>query len=92
MALGKHVAMSVVGEAGDCAQFAEYIEKNIQLYRIRNGYELSPNEMVNFTRKLLAEALRSDVSSVLVTEVLVFMLLLVERPMLILLVSLVLFG
>jgi len=54
--------MSVTGEDGDCAQFAEYIEKNIQLYKIRNGYELSPEEMVNFTRKLLAEALRSDVS------------------------------
>ena len=54
--------MSVNGESGDCAQFAEYIQKNIQLYKIRNGYELSPSEMVNFTRKALAEALRSDVS------------------------------
>ena len=62
VALGEHVAMTVNGEDGDCAQFAEYIQKNIQLYKIRNGYELSPVEMVSFTRKMLAEALRSDVS------------------------------
>ena len=29
--------MLVTGEAGDTVQFAEYIEKNIQLYKMRNG-------------------------------------------------------
>ena len=51
------------GDEGDSAQFAEYIQKNLQLYKMRNSYELSTHEMVNFTRKALAEALRSDVSS-----------------------------
>lgn len=26
-----------VGEAGDTVQFAEYIQKNVQLYKMRNG-------------------------------------------------------
>ncbi|ESO92100.1 hypothetical protein LOTGIDRAFT_70691, partial [Lottia gigantea] len=38
----------------------EYIAKNIQLYKMRNGYELSPHAAANFTRKQLADALRSQ--------------------------------
>ncbi|PIK46879.1 putative proteasome subunit beta type-2 [Apostichopus japonicus] len=51
--------MLCVGEAGDTVQFAEYIQKNMQLYKIRNGYELSPKAAANFTRKNLADFLRS---------------------------------
>ena len=29
--------MLVTGESGDTVQFAEYIEKSIQLYKMRNG-------------------------------------------------------
>jgi len=29
--------MAICGEGGDTVQFAEYIAKNIQLYRMRNG-------------------------------------------------------
>ena len=29
--------MAVSGESGDTTQFAEYIAKNIQLYKMRNG-------------------------------------------------------
>jgi 20S proteasome alpha/beta subunit len=29
--------MLTTGESGDTAQFAEYIEKNVQLYKMRNG-------------------------------------------------------
>lgn len=29
--------MLVTGESGDTVQFAEYIEKNVQLYKMRNG-------------------------------------------------------
>jgi 20S proteasome subunit beta 4 len=31
------VVMAVSGESGDTVQFAEYIAKNIQLYKMRNG-------------------------------------------------------
>ena len=56
------LTMAVSGESGDTTQFAEYIAKNIQLYKMRNGYELTPAAAANFTRKNLATYLRSRVS------------------------------
>lgn len=56
------LVMGVVGDSGDTTQFAEYIAKNIQLYKMRNGYELGPTAAANFTRRNLAEYLRSRVS------------------------------
>lgn len=38
--LGDYTSLLCVGEGGDADQFAEYIEKNIQLYKMRNGYVL----------------------------------------------------
>lgn len=55
--------MAISGDSGDTTQFAEYIAKNIQLYKMRNTYELSPKEAANFTRSNLAETLRSRVQS-----------------------------
>lgn len=57
--------MAISGEAGDTTQFAEYIAKNIQLYKMRNGYELSPKAAATFTRRNLADALRSSVGFIL---------------------------
>ena len=37
--LGSRLITAVSGEAGDATQFAEYIAKNIQLYKMRNGKE-----------------------------------------------------
>ena len=53
--------MTAVGESGDTTQFAEFITKNIQLYKMQNGYELSPAGAANFTRRNLADYLRSRV-------------------------------
>ncbi len=61
--LSDNLLMTVTGEAGDTVQFAEFIAKNIQLYKMRNSYELSPQSAVAFTRKNLADYLRSRVSS-----------------------------
>jgi len=58
--LNKKLLMAVVGDAGDSVQFAEYVAKNIQLYRMRNGYDLSVKGAANFTRRNLADALRSQ--------------------------------
>ncbi|XP_041358029.1 proteasome subunit beta type-2-like [Gigantopelta aegis] len=58
--LSDKLLMSVTGQPGDTVQFAEYISKNIQLYKMRNGYELSPHAAANFTRSNLAEYLRSS--------------------------------
>ena len=35
--LSDQLVMAVVGEPGDTVQFSEYISKNIQLYKMRNG-------------------------------------------------------
>ncbi|KAL5107776.1 Proteasome subunit beta type-2 [Taenia crassiceps] len=57
--LSKHCLMGVCGEHGDTVQFAEFIQQNMQLYEIRNGYELTPYAAASFTRRNLAEALRT---------------------------------
>lgn len=57
--LGERLGMVVCGEAGDTVYFGEYIQKNVTLYRMRNGYALSPRAAANFTRKELAESIRS---------------------------------
>ncbi|XP_054278178.1 proteasome subunit beta type-2-like [Macrosteles quadrilineatus] len=57
--LSEHLVMAAVGESGDKTQFAEYIAKNIQLYKMRNGYGLDPAAAAHYTRKALAEYLRS---------------------------------
>jgi len=57
--LSDRLVMAISGESGDTNQFAEYIAKNIQLYKMRNGYELSPSAAANFTRRNLADYLRS---------------------------------
>lgn len=51
--------MGVNGETGDTDQFAEYVEKNIQLYKIRNGFELSPKAAATWIQRTLASYLRS---------------------------------
>ncbi|KAF9341169.1 Proteasome subunit beta type-4 [Linnemannia elongata] len=40
--LNPHTLMLFSGEPGDGVHFSEYIERNIKLYGIRNGIELSP--------------------------------------------------
>lgn len=57
--LSDHLMMGVVGEPGDTLQFAEFIEKNIQLYKMRNGFELAPASAANFIQRNLSDSLRS---------------------------------
>ncbi|XP_076292067.1 proteasome subunit beta type-2-like [Lasioglossum baleicum] len=57
--ISSKLVMAVSGESGDATQFSEYIGKNIQLYKMRNGYELSPSAAAWFTRRNLADYLRS---------------------------------
>jgi len=58
--LSPNLLMAVSGESGDCTQFSEFIAKNIQLYRMRNEYELSPTAAATYTRKNMADSLRSS--------------------------------
>lgn len=46
------------GPSADRTTFMEYVEKNIHLYRLRNGVPLSTKAAANFTRNELATALR----------------------------------
>jgi len=57
--LSDNLVMAVCGEPGDTAQFAEFIEKNIQLYKMRNGFDLSPSAAAHFVQRNLADYLRS---------------------------------
>ena len=57
--LSKHALLSYNGDPGDAIQFAEYIRANINLYSITNGVDLSVKASANFTRRLLADALRT---------------------------------
>merc|ERR1711872_406129 len=61
--LSDKLIMTAVGESGDTNQFAEFITKNIQLYKMQNGYELSPSGAANFTRRNLADYLTSMVKA-----------------------------
>ena len=56
--LDSHLGMVVAGEPGDTAYFGEYIQKNIALYRLRNGYSLSAHAAASYTRHQLAQFLR----------------------------------
>ncbi|KAF9224729.1 proteasome-domain-containing protein [Gyrodon lividus] len=57
--LSSHLLMSYSGEPGDTIQFAEYVERNIRLYQIRNLYPLRPAAAASWIRRSLAESLRS---------------------------------
>lgn len=60
--LNEHITMLFSGEAGDTVQFAEYIQRNVQLYGICNDLPMSPKAAASFTRRELADSLRSRVS------------------------------
>ncbi|XP_065062363.1 proteasome subunit beta type-2-like [Rhopilema esculentum] len=57
--LNSKTLMLVSGQSGDTTYFAEYIEKNVSLYKVVNGYELTTHATANFTRKMMADYLRS---------------------------------
>ena len=61
LTLTPHCVLTFSGEHGDSVQFGEYVQRNVRLYGIRTGLELTPWACANFVRKELAEALRSRV-------------------------------
>ncbi|KAJ3807516.1 20S proteasome subunit [Lentinula lateritia] len=54
-----HLLMSYSGEPGDTIQFAEYVERNLRLFNIRNNYSLRPSAAASWIRRSLAQSLRS---------------------------------
>lgn len=59
--LGPGLTMAYSGESGDTVQFAEYIQRNIKLYAMKNENELGPEAAAHFTRRALADSLRTRV-------------------------------
>jgi 20S proteasome subunit beta 4 len=59
--LNKHITMLYTGEKGDTVNFAEYVQRNVQLYGIRNEIPMSTKGAANYTRRELSDALRSKV-------------------------------
>lgn len=59
--LTNHALLLYNGEPGDTGQFSEYITRNIRLYGIKNGIEMTPSAAASFTRRELATSLRSRV-------------------------------
>ena len=44
------LVMAVSGESGDTTQFAEYIAKNIALYKMRNGWDVFEDKKIKDKR------------------------------------------
>ncbi|KAE9555477.1 hypothetical protein FO519_001332 [Halicephalobus sp. NKZ332] len=58
--LGQKTYMQVIGESGDVSNFSDFAQRNMSLYKMRNGYELSPRATHFWLRKYIADALRSE--------------------------------
>ena len=59
--LNRHNLLLFAGESGDTIQFAEYIQANVQLYGMKNDTELNSDAVAAFTRRELADSLRTRV-------------------------------
>lgn len=62
----------MAGESGDTCQFAEYIQKNIQLYSIRHATDLSVSGVAHYTRREMADSLRTRVRLFVVVYMIVY--------------------
>lgn len=60
MNLEKNKLLGASGSAGDCSQFCDFIQKNLNLHRFRTDVPLSTSAAANFTRNQLAVALRRN--------------------------------
>ena len=61
--IDSHKLFSLSGQAGDRAHFCEFIVANVKFYALKNGQQLSTHAVAHFTRKQLADSIRSVRSS-----------------------------
>lgn len=59
--LNDNVVMLFAGESGDTVHFAEYVQANVQLHGIRHDLPMTTRAAANYTRRELADSLRSRV-------------------------------
>lgn len=57
--VGKTMAFTINGEAGDTTNFADYVQANLKLSVYRNNVETSPPAAANWIRNQLAASIRS---------------------------------
>lgn len=57
--LNEHNMIAFTGESGDTTQFAEHIRANVQLFGLREGYDMESSEIASFVRHELATSIRS---------------------------------
>ena len=60
--LNQHNLLLFSGESGDTIQFAEFVQANVQLYGMKNDTELNSDAVAAFTRREMADNLRTRVS------------------------------
>jgi 20S proteasome subunit beta 4 len=59
--LNQHNLLIFAGDSGDTIHFAEYIQANVQLYGMKNDTELNSDAVAAFTRREMADNLRTRV-------------------------------
>uniref|UniRef100_A0A914DZA1 Proteasome subunit beta n=1 Tax=Acrobeloides nanus TaxID=290746 RepID=A0A914DZA1_9BILA len=58
--LGDRLYMTCMGEGGDVSNFGEWVMRNLHLYKLRNGYEISPKAAHHWIRRAISENLRTE--------------------------------
>ncbi|XP_050347340.1 proteasome subunit beta type-2-like [Nymphalis io] len=56
--ISEGLVIGVNGDAADTTQFTQYVDKNLQLYSMKNKYQLDTPAVVHFMRKSMADSLR----------------------------------
>lgn len=59
--LSNHIEMLYSGDAGDSVAFSEFIQANLKLNEIQQGFPISTRAAATFTRNQLSTSLRSRV-------------------------------
>ncbi|XP_062524515.1 proteasome subunit beta type-2 isoform X2 [Bombyx mori] len=57
--ISNSLVMGVIGDHADAVHLQQYITKNLQLYKLKNGYELDTPAVVHFTRRTLSDSLKN---------------------------------
>jgi 20S proteasome subunit beta 4 len=65
--LNRHNLLLYAGESGDTVQFAEFIQANVQLYGMKNETELNSDAVAAFTRREMADGIRTRVIIILLS-------------------------
>merc|ERR1711907_247414 len=57
--LSDHSLMLLSGSVGECSHFGDFVQANLKLNEMRNGYAASTTGAANYIREKLAQSLRS---------------------------------